>query len=104
MGATLDTFHPDAGGQRNWPTLLGVTQTLLAPNEWLTVPWSGVDSAGRAGPGDMDFVTITATGLQGSRSAVVRTNSVIEYEVYLQVSWAEKSRHSTAVHGSHKVH
>lgn len=83
VGNFSDTFTLTLMGNE-WPATLGVTQTLLAPDEWLTVPLT-VSIPLAAPIGDMDFVTITAVGLQGSRSAVVRTNSVMEYDIYLPV-------------------
>ena len=55
---------------------------MLAPNEWLTVPLT-VTIPLTAPIDDMDFVTITATGLQGSVSAAVRTNSL--YGLFLPI-------------------
>lgn len=83
IGSFSDTFTLTLMGNE-WPTTLGVTQTLLAPNELLTIPLT-VTIPLAVPVGDMDFVTITATGMQGSSSVAVRTNSVVMYDVFLPV-------------------
>lgn len=81
IGGYTDTFTLTLMGNE-WPAVLGVTQTQLAPNAAVTVPLT-VTIPLAAPVGDMDFVTITALGAQGSQSVVVRTNSAIVYDVYL---------------------
>ncbi|HZY41997.1 MAG TPA: peptidase M14, partial [Anaerolineae bacterium] len=87
IGAFTDTFTLKVMGN-SWPTTLGVTQTRLAPNELVTVPLT-VTIPLDAPIGDMDFASITATGLQGSTSAAVRTNLIVVYTVYLPMAIGE---------------
>jgi carboxypeptidase T len=80
VGAFTDTFTLTVTGH-SWPTMLGSTQTRLTPDELVTVPLT-VTIPGDASVGDVDLASITASGLQGSASATVRTD-IISYSIYL---------------------
>ena len=81
IGVVTDTFALTVTSH-NWPTILGVTQTLLAPNEQVTAPLT-VTIPWDASIGAMSAATITATGLLGHDSVTVLTNLIVVYAVYL---------------------
>jgi carboxypeptidase T len=82
VGAFTDTFTLTIAGN-GWPTTLGVTQALLAPNELVTVPLT-VTIPVTAPIGAVSDVSITATSLLDSASAVVRTSILYAgHAVYL---------------------
>lgn len=82
VGPFADTFALTVTGN-NWPTTLGVTQTLLAPNERVTVPLTVMIPV-TASSGAVSDASITATGLFGSASVTIRTS--IYYAVYLPMT------------------
>ncbi|MFN8596047.1 MAG: M14 family zinc carboxypeptidase [Anaerolineae bacterium] len=81
LGPFTDTFTLTLASSV-WPTELGQTSIFLPPTQvatmavTVTVPLDAVD-------GNKDFATITATGLQGTTSAVIRTNALSVFKVYL---------------------
>lgn len=83
IGAVTDTFTLNVTGN-SWPTTLGVTQTQLAPNELVTVPLT-VTIPLDAPIDAVSDALITATGLQASTWAAVRTSISVVYTVYLSV-------------------
>ncbi|MBI5563550.1 MAG: hypothetical protein HY870_01555, partial [Chloroflexi bacterium] len=85
VGSFSDTFTLTLMSNE-WPAALGVTQTQLAPNEWLTVPLT-VSIPLTAPVDGMDFVMISAIGSHGSPAvAVVQTIVTMVYDVFLPVA------------------